>query len=205
MNVFNFFGTNNCYETNIFQVIDAFLAMVQQTHNSSDKTSATLYCMSAVLAIAKPLNQLTEKDMKFLWTPECDEAFLALKATLTTHPSCFRISSQEPILHPWRRCPCGGSWCCAESDPGWNRACHCVLQQHPRALGTPVLCHSELLAIVKSVKHFHPYLYGRHFIIRTDQGSLQWLLRFKNQEGQMARWLSVLEPYDFESKHQPGA
>jgi len=30
----------------------------------------------------------------------------------------------------------------------------------------------ELLAVVKSVKHFRPYLYGRKFRLRTDHASL---------------------------------
>lgn len=29
----------------------------------------------------------------------------------------------------------------------------------------------ELLAIIKAVKQFHPYLYGRWFMIRTDHAS----------------------------------
>ena len=38
----------------------------------------------------------------------------------------------------------------------------------------------ELLAIVMSIKHFHHYLYGRRFTVRTDHGALRWLLNFKN-------------------------
>ncbi|GBN14475.1 Retrovirus-related Pol polyprotein from transposon 297, partial [Araneus ventricosus] len=37
----------------------------------------------------------------------------------------------------------------------------------------------ELLAIVKSIEHFHHYLYGRKFLLRTDHASLKWLLNFK--------------------------
>lgn len=33
----------------------------------------------------------------------------------------------------------------------------------------------ELLTIVKSVQHFHHYLYGKLFKTRTDHGSLTWL------------------------------
>lgn len=28
----------------------------------------------------------------------------------------------------------------------------------------------ELLAVIKAVKHFHPFLYGRHFMLRSDHG-----------------------------------
>lgn len=62
----------------------------------------------------------------------------------------------------------------------------------------------ELLAIVQSVKHFHHYLYGTQFLVRTDHGALNWLLNFKNPEGQMARWLEVLASYHFTIQHRPG-
>ena len=50
----------------------------------------------------------------------------------------------------------------------------------------------ELLAIIMSIKHFHHYLYGRRFTVRTDHGALRWLLNFKNPEGQMARNIIIL-------------
>ena len=62
----------------------------------------------------------------------------------------------------------------------------------------------ELLAIVSAVKHFHHYLYGKHFTVRTDHGALSWLLRFKNPEGQMARWIEILQTYDIDIVHRPG-
>lgn len=62
----------------------------------------------------------------------------------------------------------------------------------------------ELLAVVKAVKQFHHYLYGRHFIVRSDHGALRWLLNFKNPEGQLARWIEVLSTYDMEIQHRQG-
>ena len=35
----------------------------------------------------------------------------------------------------------------------------------------------ELLAVVKMVKHFRPYLYGTKFRLCTDHASLRWLCR----------------------------
>ncbi|GFV80236.1 retrovirus-related Pol polyprotein from transposon 412 [Trichonephila clavipes] len=63
----------------------------------------------------------------------------------------------------------------------------------------------ELLAIVKAVEHFHPYLYGRRFLLRTDHASLTWLLNFKNPEGQIARWIQRLQKYDEEIRHRKGS
>ena len=55
-----------------------------------------------------------------------------------------------------------------------------------------------------SVKHFHYYLYGQRFTIRTDHASLKWLANFKVLEGQLCRWLNVLSTYDYEMVHRPG-
>lgn len=62
----------------------------------------------------------------------------------------------------------------------------------------------EWLAAVLAVKHFHHYLYGRKFTIRTDHASLRWLINFKNLEGQLCRWINILENYDYEIVHRPG-
>ena len=48
----------------------------------------------------------------------------------------------------------------------------------------------EQLAMVKSIDHFHAYLYGR-FLLRTDHAALQWLLNFRCPEGQIARWIAI--------------
>ena len=62
----------------------------------------------------------------------------------------------------------------------------------------------ELLAVVNFVKQYHHYLYGERFLIRTDYGALKYLFSFKDPQGQMARWLQVLDTYDFEIEHRAG-
>ncbi|GFW50304.1 retrovirus-related Pol polyprotein from transposon 412 [Trichonephila clavipes] len=67
------------------------------------------------------------------------------------------------------------------------------------------LTRKELLAIIKAMEHFHPYLYGRRFLLRTDHASLTWLLNFKNPECQTARWIQRLQEYDVEIHHRTGS
>ena len=61
--------------------------------------------------------------------------------------------------------------------------------------------------MVLSARHFKYYLCGRPIGIRTDRhhSALQWLMTFKEPEGQVARWLEELQEYDFKIEHRPGA
>ena len=62
----------------------------------------------------------------------------------------------------------------------------------------------ELLAVIDAIKHFHTYLYGAKFLVRTDHGSLCWLVNFKNLQGQNCRWSEFLAVYDYEIVHRSG-
>jgi hypothetical protein len=64
--------------------------------------------------------------------------------------------------------------------------------------------YKELLAVITFIRQFRHFLWGRHFTVRTDHASLIWLKNFKNPEGMLARWLSILETYDFSIIHRPG-
>ena len=62
----------------------------------------------------------------------------------------------------------------------------------------------ELLAVVKAVKYFRPYLYGRAFRLRTDHASLRWLCRRKEPSNQVARWLEILAEFQYKLEHRSG-
>ncbi|GBM48168.1 Retrovirus-related Pol polyprotein from transposon 297 [Araneus ventricosus] len=83
-----------------------------------------------------------------------------------------------------------------------------VIAYFSKILGKPerISCvtRKELLAIVKSIEHFHHYLYRRKFLLPTDHASSRWLLNFKEPEGQIARWIERLQEYDFEIQHRKG-
>lgn len=60
----------------------------------------------------------------------------------------------------------------------------------------------ELLAIVRAEKHFHSYLYGRKFVVRTDHADLTWSITNLHQEGQAARWTERLSGYQVDIIHR---
>jgi len=62
----------------------------------------------------------------------------------------------------------------------------------------------ELLAVIKSVKHLRPYLYGKRFRLRTDHASLIWLCKRAEPSSQVARWLKILAEFSYRIKHRPG-
>ena len=62
----------------------------------------------------------------------------------------------------------------------------------------------ELLAVVYGLKQFRQYLLGRHIVIRTDHAALFWLRRTPEPMPQLARWLTLIEQYDYEVAHRPG-
>lgn len=61
-----------------------------------------------------------------------------------------------------------------------------------------------ILAINNWFQQFYKYLYGCHFLLRTDHNILMWLLRFKSSEGQVAKWIEHFQVYQFESVHWAG-
>ena len=62
----------------------------------------------------------------------------------------------------------------------------------------------ELLAVVRFTRPYRHYLLGEIFYVRTDHGSLAWLVRFKLISSMLARWLEELAQYNMEILHHKG-
>ena len=154
--------------------------------------------------IARPLHRLTESKQKFLWTTECDNSFLQLKNALTSAPIlAYPEPGKDFILDTDASNEGVGAVLSQEID-GQERVIAYFSKSLSRSERNYCVTRKELLAIVKAVEHFHHYLYGRKFLLRTDHASLTWLLNFKNPEGQVARWIQRLQEYDFEIRHRKG-
>lgn len=62
----------------------------------------------------------------------------------------------------------------------------------------------KLLAIIDSIKHFRPYLYGRKFVIETCHKPLVWLFKIKEPNSRLISWKIKLEEFDFDFRYKKG-
>lgn len=154
--------------------------------------------------IARPLHKLTEANRKFEWTDECQVSFDTLKQALTNAPILSFPTPDEKFILDTDASNEGLGAVLSQVQLGVEKVICYYSKTFSKEERRYCVTRRELLAVVASVKHFHPYLYGRNFLIRSDHGALRWLNNFKNPEGQLARWLEILAAYDFTIEHRPG-
>ena len=142
--------------------------------------------------LARPLHKLLEVGQTFQWSSEAQEMFLQLKGRLIAAPILGYPLPDAPFLLDTDASNYAIGAVLSQIQDGEER----VIAYYSQTLSRPqrqyCVTRKELLAVVKAVQHFHPYLYGQHFTVRTDHAALKWLLSFKNPEGQVARWIQRL-------------
>jgi hypothetical protein len=62
----------------------------------------------------------------------------------------------------------------------------------------------ELIGLVQVVHHWRPYLWGRHFWVRTDHYSLKFLLDQRLFTVPQHQWINKLFGFDFSVEYRPG-
>jgi hypothetical protein len=149
--------------------------------------------------ITAPLTRLLCRDA-FVWETEADEAFQALKRALTTGPVLQMPDFDKLFMVD---CDASGVGFGAVLHQGagplafFSRpfpACHLKLAAYER----------ELIGLVQAVRHWRPYLWGRHFLIRIDHYSLKFLLDQCLSTVPQHQWISKLFGFDFTVEYRPG-
>lgn len=154
--------------------------------------------------IAKPLNNLLKKGVKFAWTHLHQNSFEKLKRLLIS-PTILRYPdfTKEFIL----------------TTDASNVACGAILSQQHDNHDLPIAYASksftkgesnkptiekELTAIHWAINHFKSYLHGKKFIVRTDHKPLVYLFGMKNPTSKLTRMRLDLAEFDFEIEYVSG-
>ena len=153
----------------------------------------------------QPLTKLTKKGVEFVWGKEQESSFNDMKTCLTTSPILgFPQDNGDPLICDTDASGFAIGGVLSQVQEGEER----VIAYGSHALN-PAQQHycttkRELYAVVYFLQHFKQYLLGRRFILRTDHAPLKWLCSFREPEGILARWLSIIGPFDFEMQYRPG-
>ncbi|CAF1068455.1 unnamed protein product [Brachionus calyciflorus] len=155
--------------------------------------------------IARPMTELTRKNVKWHWTEDCQKAFEGLKEKIMSDP-ILRV----PIIgRPFKLyTDASGSQCGAvltQTDEDGNEYVIAYISRPMKGAELHYgITEKECLAVVWSVKKFRVYLYGNFFILVTDHSALLWLMKIKDANGRLARWAICLQTYEFQIVHRAG-
>ncbi|GJS66893.1 reverse transcriptase domain-containing protein [Tanacetum coccineum] len=150
--------------------------------------------------IAKPMTELTQKNQKFDWGEEQEEAFQLLKQKLCAAPIlALPEGSEDFVVY------------CDASIKGLGA----VLMQRMKVIAyasRQLKIHEknytthdlELGAVVFALKIWRHYLYGTKCVVFTDHKSLQHILDQKDLNMRQRRWIELLSDYDCEIRYHPG-
>jgi hypothetical protein len=168
--------------------------------------------------IARPLLDLTKKSTPWHWEERQQLAFDELKDRMCSKPVLKQPDFTRKFYLQVDASAYGVG--AVLSQEGENTttslAKHSAPKLHPTAYYsatfTPTernydIYERELLAIMKSLAHWRPYLgWTREpFTILTDHANLQYWKAPKNLNRRTARWHADLQEYDYEIKHIPGS
>ena len=154
--------------------------------------------------IACPLIKLTQKGNKFDWTPDCQKAFKDLKRCVTQPPILGYPAVDIPFILDTDAKSQGLGAVLSQMQEGQERVIAYASKTLSKSQKRYCTFYRKLLGLVLFVKHFRHYLWGRRFVVRSDDSALTWLLSFHEPEGMLARWISVLNTYDFFIIHRKG-
>ena len=153
---------------------------------------------------AKPLTHLLSKQVRFQWTPDCTHAFDDLKLTLITAPVLAYPDHSLPFILDTDASDVGTGAVLGQVQDGMERVVAYYSKSLSKEENNYCTTRKELLAVIRAVKHFRPYLWGKRFTIRTDHASLQWLMKTSQPKGQVARWMETLADFEYVVKHRKG-
>ncbi|GJT34510.1 putative reverse transcriptase domain-containing protein [Tanacetum coccineum] len=150
--------------------------------------------------ISKPLTKLTQKNKKYEWGTEEDEAFQTMKHKLCSAPILALPEGTENFVVY-----------CDASHKGYGA----VLMQKEKVImyaSQQLKKHEdnytthdlELGVVVFALRLWRNYLYGTKCTMYTDHKSLQYILDQKELNMRQQRWIELLSDYDCEIRYHPG-
>ncbi|KAK1645634.1 hypothetical protein QYE76_063439 [Lolium multiflorum] len=155
--------------------------------------------------ISKPLTNLLQKDVPFVFDDDCKEAFETLKKALTT----------APIVEPpdWNlpfEIMCDASDFVVGAVLGQRvdkklNVIHYASKTLDAAQRNYATTEKELLAVVFACDKFRSYIVDSKVTIHTDHAAIRYLMTKKDAKPRLIRWVLLLQEFDLHIVDRKGA
>ncbi|KAK1628869.1 hypothetical protein QYE76_003184 [Lolium multiflorum] len=155
--------------------------------------------------ISKPLTNLLQKDVPFVFDDDCKEAFETLKKALTT----------APIVEPpdWNlpfEIMCDASDFAVGAVLGQRvdkklNVIHYASKTLDAAQRNYATTEKELLAVVFACDKFRSYIVDSKVTIHTDHAAIRYLMTKKDAKPRLIRWVLLLQEFDLHIVDRKGA
>ena len=155
--------------------------------------------------VARPLHHLTSKGVEWRWTEEAQVAFDELRQRLIGAPVLGYPDPSLQYILDTDASDVGVGAVLSQIQEGRERVVAYYSKTLSPAERNYCVTRRELVAVIKAMKHFRPYLYGQKFRLRTDHASLMWLCRRQEPSHQIARWLELLSEFNYTVEHRKGS
>lgn len=155
--------------------------------------------------IARPLTELTKKNIKWSWEDKQNEAFTKLKLLLVSKPVLALYNRDYETEVHTDACKLGIAGILLQKQP--NSDLKPVIYFSRVTSKEEMIYHSyelETLAVVESLKRFRIYITGIHFKVVTDCSAIRSTLTKRDLVPRIARWWLQIQDFDMEVVYRPG-
>ncbi|XP_058817568.1 uncharacterized protein K02A2.6-like [Topomyia yanbarensis] len=166
------------------------------------------YDLSTVLY---PLNNLLKKDVPFKWSKQCEKSFQVVKKQMQAETCLVHYSPELPLLLATDASPYGVGAILSHIYPdGSERPIQFASQTLNRTQQAYLHVDKEAYAIIFGVKKFFQFLYGRKFVLVTDNQAVTKI--FAEHKGlpvmsalRMQHYATYLQSFDYEIRFRKSA
>ena len=147
---------------------------------------------SNVSTISAPLTNLLKKNIKFVWTQSCQEAFDKLKAILKSEPVLAAPDFQKPFLKlAFGASVVGaGGVILQEDESGVDHPVCYFSKKFSKCQKNFSTIEKECLTLILSIQHFGVDISSSSSFVTvyTDHNPLTFLRKMKNKNQRLLRW-----------------
>lgn len=156
--------------------------------------------------IAVTIIQLLMKIYKFEWTEACRRALEEVRSKLSTYPVLRPLDWDKPfhVFCDASNVAVSSALCQLMEENGKDKLIAYASKQLIPIERNYSTTKRECLAMVFYVKKFYHYLICNPVVLFVDHMAIKYLVNKTYLSGMLARWVLLLEEFDYTVEYKPG-